>query len=178
MSRIRFDIKYSVRKLLRAPGLAIALLLTIALGIGSNVSVQGFARGLTRGEFPNRSLDRTVSIFGSNTSSGIAPFSYGEYLFLKTHSDAFEWMGAARVSPAAIVMDDQSEVVSVAAVTSNLAGALGLPLGKGAVISQRMWREEFNSGLLSRWLVSMTPSDRSPSLFAWLVAPMALSILS
>jgi hypothetical protein len=145
LSRILFDIKYSVRKLVRAPGLAIALLLTIALGIGSNVSVQGFARGLTKGEFPNRFLHRAVSIFASNTSHGIVPFSYGEYLFLKHHSEPFEWISAAHVSPATIVMADQSAIVSVAAVTSKLAGVLELPVGNGAVISQRMWREEFNS---------------------------------
>jgi hypothetical protein len=38
---------YSARSLLRAPGLTVALLVTIALGAGSNASVQGFISGLT-----------------------------------------------------------------------------------------------------------------------------------
>jgi hypothetical protein len=31
--------------------------------------------------------------------------------------------------------------------------------------------------LLSRWLVGLTPVDRSPSLFAWLIAPLALAVI-
>jgi hypothetical protein len=122
-----------------------ALLLTIALGIGSNVSVRGFARGLKRPEFPYRSLDRVASIFGSEGNRGVGPVSYEQYLLLKQHSDAFEWISAARISPATMVMADQSAIVSLAAVTSNLAGVLELPLGNGAVISHRMWRDEFGS---------------------------------
>ncbi len=134
-----------MRKFVRAPGLAIALLLTIALGIGSNVSVHGFACGLKRPEFPYRSLDGVASIFGSDANRGVGPVSYEEYLLVKQHSDAFEWISAARILPASMVTANQSAIVSVAAVDHNLAEVLELPLGKGAVISHRMWRDDFGS---------------------------------
>jgi FtsX-like permease family/MacB-like periplasmic core domain len=40
------NLRYSVRSLVRTPGLALALLFSIALGIGSNAVVYGFVRGL------------------------------------------------------------------------------------------------------------------------------------
>ena len=122
-----------------------ALLLTIALGIGSNVSLHGFARGLERPNFPYRSLDRVASIFGSDVDRGTGPFSYEQYVLLKQYSDAFEWVGVARISPATMVIGDKSAVMSVAAVTPNLAGVLELPLRNGVVISDRMWRDELGT---------------------------------
>src|SRR5688500_8536003 len=41
------DLRYSIRSFSRTPRLAIALVFTIALGIGSNAAIDGFARGLT-----------------------------------------------------------------------------------------------------------------------------------
>src|SRR5690348_6488129 len=47
LADILFDFRYSARKFVRTPALAYALLLTIAVGVGSDVSVYGFIRGLT-----------------------------------------------------------------------------------------------------------------------------------
>ena len=130
---------------MRTPGLALALLLTIALGIGSNVSILGLVRGLTRPEFPLRSVHRVVSIFRRDAPREAGPLSYQDYLFLKDQRHAFEWIGAARIAPGTITLADQSAVVSVAAVTSDLAGLLKLSLDKGVVISYRMWQSEFGA---------------------------------
>jgi hypothetical protein len=73
LSPVLFDIRYSTRKFVRSPGLALALLLTIALGIGSNVSVHGFVRGLTRPGSPLTSIDRVVSIFGLDAHREAGP---------------------------------------------------------------------------------------------------------
>ncbi len=147
LPRVLLDIRYSVRKFVRTPGLALALLLTIALGIGSNVSVYGFIRGLTmtRSASPLASVDKTVSIFGEGAHAEAGPLSYHEYLSLKYRLNAFEWIGAARVSPVSVAMDDQSEILSVAAVTSNLAAVLNLPLEDGVVISYRIWQSDFGA---------------------------------
>ncbi len=130
---------------MRTPALALALLLTIALGIGGNVSLNGFVRGLTKPDTPLRSATRVVSVFRRDARSEAGPLSYQEYLLLKNQLDAFEWIGAARVSPAAIVLTGQSAIVSVAAVTPSLAGQLNLSLDKGVVISHRIWQREFGA---------------------------------
>ena len=42
------DLSYSVRSLSRSPGFTAALLMTIAVGIGTHAAIQGFTRGLPR----------------------------------------------------------------------------------------------------------------------------------
>jgi ABC-type antimicrobial peptide transport system permease subunit len=142
--RILFDLRYAARKFVRTRWLTLALLLSIGLGIGGNVSVFGFARGLTRVDSRLTSIGRIVSIFGQGERGEAGPLAYGEYLSFKRSNRIFEWIGAARVRPATIGMADQSAVLSVAAVTSDLARALNLPLQQGVVISRRMWRNQFD----------------------------------
>jgi MacB-like periplasmic core domain len=129
----------------RTPGIALALLLTIALGIGSNVTVHGFVRGLTRPSSPLTSIKRVVSVFGREAHREAGPLSYSEYLSVKGHADAFEWLGAAQISQGAIALAGQSAFVPVAAVTPNLSSFLGLSLSDGVVVSHRMWQNEFGA---------------------------------
>jgi ABC-type antimicrobial peptide transport system permease subunit len=123
----------------------VALLVTIALGIGSNVSVYAFIRGLSKSSNPLTSAGGVVSIFRQHANRAASPLSYQEYLLLKNNSKAFEWIGAARVSPGTIATVGQSAIGSVAAVTSHLAGVLNLSLENGVVISHRMWQSEFGA---------------------------------
>jgi putative ABC transport system permease protein len=160
VSRLLFDVRYSVRKFVRVPGLALALLLTIALGIGSNVSIYGFARGLTRPLFAQQSLDAVVSLLEQDVNHGSGPLSYEDYLFFKRHRDPFQWVGAARILPVAIVVSDQPAIVSGAAVTRSLAGALDLSLDKGAVISHRLWQ---TSSMQRRILVVRRSKSMAPA---------------
>jgi ABC-type lipoprotein release transport system permease subunit len=123
---------------------SLALLLTIALGIGSNVAVRGFIRGMTRPDFRLTSVDRMVSVFRRDASREAGPLSYQDYQSLQSHLDAFEWIGAARILPRTVTFVGPSTVMSVAAVTPGLAGFLNLSLDQGVVISHRLFRSEFN----------------------------------
>jgi ABC-type lipoprotein release transport system permease subunit len=124
---------------------SLALLLTIALGIGSNVSVHGLVQGVTGPHSPLASDDRVVSLFGRDAHREARPLSYQDYLLLRTHLNAFEWIGAARVSPTAITSAGQSTIMSVAALTPHLAGFLNLPVDQGIVISHRVWENDFRA---------------------------------
>jgi HAMP domain-containing protein len=126
-SRILFDLQYSARSFSRTPGLSLVLLLTIALGIGSNASVSGFVRGLTKRSSPLAGVDRVVSIFGRDSRGEAGPISFADYLDLRANADAFEWIGAARVTRGAVKLAGQEAIRTVAAVTPELAGSLGLP---------------------------------------------------
>ena len=76
MSNFAADVRYSVRSLARAPVWTFALVLTIALGIGSSASVQGFVRGLLTTDLPIFAIERVVTVFATDTSgaSGPVPF--------------------------------------------------------------------------------------------------------
>ena len=139
-------IRRSARAFVRAPGLSLVLLLTIALGVGSNAAVYGFVEGLTHPASPIRNADRIVSIFQQDGFRETGPLSMKEYQQLEDRRGIFEWIGAVRIRTAEAVIDGRSEIAIIAEVTPGLNGALALPLDKGAVISHRTLDREFDDG--------------------------------
>ena len=135
------DLRYSARSLTRTPGLAAALLLTIAFGIGSNAVVHGFVRGLLTRDLPVPNSDAVVSVV-AGAADGAGPVSYDDYLSIKTYSEVFEWVGAARESQGTIVVDGRSWMVRLATVTPELAVLLQLSLDERLVLSHRMRQQE------------------------------------
>jgi hypothetical protein len=62
-SRGGVGLRYSIRSFLRAPGFSLALLVTMALGIGSNAAVLGFIHGLIASDEPEPSPAMTRVAF-------------------------------------------------------------------------------------------------------------------
>ncbi|HUE87460.1 MAG TPA: hypothetical protein VMO26_15400 [Vicinamibacterales bacterium] len=56
-----------------------ALVLTIAFGIGSNAAVHGFVRGVLARDMPLPDSDGVVSVVGAD-ANGVGPVSYDDYL--------------------------------------------------------------------------------------------------
>lgn len=131
---------------MRAPGLSSALLLTIALGVGSNAAVYGFLQGLIGPVTPDAGTERLVSIFGQDRSRGAGALSAADYQLLTKYHDVFGWVGAARIEPHDTKINGHSEIATVAAVTPEVAAALAIPLNDGVVISRHVWANEFSGG--------------------------------
>ncbi len=139
------DLISSLRTFRRAPALTSALLLTIALGIGSNATVLGFIRGLVAREPPLPGIESIVSIFARDAQDAFGPVSFEEVLALQKHSESFESLGAVRESQSTVTIAGRLAVLSVASVTDGLAALLTLPTQDGIVISHRVWRDEFGA---------------------------------
>jgi predicted permease len=138
-------LRHSARSLARPPGSTLALLLTIALGIGGNASVFGFIRGSVASTLPLPSIETLVSLFARDVNDAFRPVSYERYLSLKAHVDVFEMVGAARESQHRVVRGDRSSIMSVGAVTPEVADLLHLSLLDGVVISDRIRQLEFGA---------------------------------
>jgi predicted permease len=139
------DLKYSARSLLRTPASTLALLISLALGVGSNAAIHGFANGIMIGESAFITADGIVMLFMRDEEHAAAPFAFDEYLSLRERHDLFEWTGGAREARSILVRNQQSTVVATASVTPKLAGLLELPLRDGVVISDRLWRSDFHA---------------------------------
>ncbi len=137
------DLKYAARTLSRSPGLSLTLVLTIALGIGSNAAIVGFVRGLVTRDLPIPAIDRVVSVFARDAQDGFSPVSYDAYRSLRAETTLFELLGAARVSRSSVGVDGRSSVMSVATITPELAALLELSPNRGVIISHRIWQSEF-----------------------------------
>jgi ABC-type antimicrobial peptide transport system permease subunit len=150
LARSLLAIRNSGRAFVRAPALSLALLFTMALGVGSNASVYGFVQGLTHPDSPLGGGDGIVSILGQDHSRESGPLSRREYRLLKNDSgpfdpNTFDWIDAARIRPSDITIDGRTVIAIVADVTPNLATALNLPLRDGVIISQHMWQSDLGS---------------------------------
>ncbi len=138
-------VRNSSRAFVRAPALSLALLFTIALGVGSNASVYGFVQGLIHPDSSLRGTDGIVSILAQDHSGESGPLLRREYRLLKDDPESFDWIDAARITASDIAIGDHAEIAMVAVVTPNLATALNLPLRGGVIISHHMWQSELGS---------------------------------
>src|ERR1700733_11177458 len=102
LSALLMDIRFSARHFVRSPGVSLALLFTIALGIGSNVAIHGFVQAVTGPAFPL--TERVVSIFARDPHREAGPLSFEQYQSLQTKRASFEWLGAARIIPRTAIL--------------------------------------------------------------------------
>jgi putative ABC transport system permease protein len=140
-------IRKSARAFARTPGLSLVLLLTIALGVGSNVTIFGFVQGLIHPNFPAKDEDRIVSIFAQDKTHPAGPLTRQQFQLLRGVPDSFVWIDGARIAPADVNLGGGSQTAIVAAVMPNLASALSLPQNGGAILSRRMWQREFGNSV-------------------------------
>ena len=66
------DARFALRSLLRAKGLAITVIVTLALGIGANAAMFSVVRGVLLKPLVNRDEDRLIYIRQSAPGLGIA----------------------------------------------------------------------------------------------------------
>ena len=119
--------------------------MTIALGIGSNAAVYGFVRGFVMPNMPITDIDRVVSLFSRDGQRNLAPLSFQGFLELGPNADLFERLGAARESRIRMTAGPRTLTLAAAAITPDLGDILGLPAGKGVVISDRLRRGELGT---------------------------------
>src|SRR4051812_3981815 len=169
---VRHDLRYSSRRLRSAPGFALAVCLTLGLGVGANSTFFSVLDTLLLKPLPLSNLDRVVGV--CVTKNGVATPKLavrGEQLrWLQdrrlTLLDDLSGMRSVRVS----AFGRDSRVVTAEAVVGNYFAAVGLtprlgrllvsaddaPDAAGAtVISEHVWRQWFDADpdVLKRVLV-------------------------
>src|SRR5216683_1593455 len=93
--RLLLDMKLALRSLARAKGLTLAVVLTLALGIGANTAIFSVVRGVLLRPLANRDEDRLIYIRQSAPGLGIENtyFSVPEIQDLGTHLKSFSALG-------------------------------------------------------------------------------------
>src|SRR6266852_4168873 len=70
------DLKFAVRSLSRTKGLAITVVLTLALGIGANAAIFSVVRGVLLRPLVNRDEDRLIYVRQSGPGIGAANMTF------------------------------------------------------------------------------------------------------
>jgi predicted permease len=164
------DLAFAMRSLRRAPGFAITVVLTLALGIGANTAMFTLLRGTLLRPLPNRNGDQLVYLrqtVASDRDENLS-FSVPEVADLRTATTTLA--DIAEFSSMAFTMvgsDDQPLRVQTGIVSGNFFDVVGLgpvigrtmnPRDDGpaaapvTVLSHKFWIEKFggDSGVVGR----------------------------
>src|SRR6266852_397804 len=156
------DVKFAVRSLARTKGLAVTVILTLALGIGANAAIFSLVRGVLLRPLVNRDENRLIYIQQSapGISPGGVPFSVPEIQDLrasvKTLSSFGEFstvgftmigLGEPREVRAGVVDGSYFEVVGLHPVLGRLIGPQDDgPKADGVVVlTYKFWSSTFKS---------------------------------
>lgn len=165
------DARHGCRVLWQSPGYALVVILTIALGIGINVTIFSVIHAVLWRSLPYPDADRIVAIEADTRGLPNAYSPSRETFDLRQVSHVITNIAAVEGRDASVTIDGVMERVAGARVTDDvlpLLGATPLALGrtivdaqdahdvviKGVVISHELWQRRFQGdpGIIGRHL--------------------------
>ncbi len=157
------DIRFALRALLRARGLAVTVVVTLALGIGANAAIFSVVRGVLLRPLVNRDEDRLLYIRQSTPGIGAEnmTFSVPEIDDIKSRVTTVSAFGDfSTVDFTMLGLGGEPRVVKAGVVSGSFFDVMGLrpvlgrllnvhddgPLAAGAaVLTHRFWTTSLNS---------------------------------
>ncbi|WP_058189088.1 ABC transporter permease [Terracidiphilus gabretensis] len=128
------DMRFALRRLKKAPGFAVTILLTLAIGIGANTAVFSVVNSVLLKPLPYPDSGQLVDLrldapgMGglSSTSDGLR-LSASMYLTFSRHNQSFESMGVWAMQNANVTGMAQPDEVDAAVVSGGVLETLGVP---------------------------------------------------
>jgi putative ABC transport system permease protein len=163
------DFRYAVRSLAQARGFAIAVVLTLGLGIGANTAIFSVLRGVLLRPLPHKDGDRLMYLRHSTEGGGGENVRFSVPEIDDFRASASSLRGVAEYSPMTFSLVGERDAVriDVGLVTGNYAAVMGLsPVlgrtfgdgddGPGAapvmILTHEFWQQRFggDSGIVGR----------------------------
>ena len=156
------DMRFAVRSLLRAKGLAATVIVTLGLGIGANAAIFSVVRGVLLRPLVNRGEDRLIYIRQSAPGIGIDNFTFSMpevYDFKSRATSVASFGDFSTVDLAMIAFGNEPRMVKAGVVNGSFFDVMGLrpvigrlltPQDDGpdaagvAVLTYRFWKTAFN----------------------------------
>ncbi len=125
---LRADLRFALRSLARSRGFAIAVVLTLALGIGANTAIFSVVRGVLLRPLPHRDGDRLVYLRHSINGPGGENIRFSVPEILDFRTSAKSLAGIAEYSGLILTLQGERDAVRVnlGLVTGNYFSVMGL----------------------------------------------------
>jgi putative ABC transport system permease protein len=122
------DLRYALRSLARARGFAIAVILTLGLGIGANTAIFSVVRGVMLRPLPNRDGDRLMYLQQSAQAAGQEDIAFSVPEINDFRESAKTLGGIAEYSPITVTLlgDHEATRIDLGLVTGNYFSVMGL----------------------------------------------------
>jgi predicted permease len=156
-----YDLRHALRALVRRPGLSLAVLMILALGIGSTTTIFSITSSVLLSEIPYKAGDRLVVLRNSKENdSAVFPASYLDVDSWRRQSRTLESISASSsYQQLNLTGGDRAERVWTGFVSASYFDLLGVrtALGRGfqpaeenptsplavTVLSHRLWKHRF-----------------------------------
>src|SRR5215207_4519507 len=122
------DLRFAARRLRKYPLFSLAIVGTIALGIGANATIFGVINAVLLEPLPYKDPDRLVRLWESNLkqSQPESPVSVPNYQDWQRQQSAFEELAALEMATYNITGSGEAQRVASARITANLIPMLGV----------------------------------------------------
>jgi putative ABC transport system permease protein len=160
MASLRMDVRHGARMLFKTPGLCLAAILMLAVGIGGNTALFSVIDAVLLRPLPYKDADRLVRLLDVQNGLDDAPQSYPEFLDWREETLVFQSVGASFTAQVALTGDGEPENLHTERVSASLLPMLGVtpPLGRlfgsedegpqgarVALIGDGLWRRRFGA---------------------------------
>src|SRR5688572_13778541 len=154
------DLRFSVRRLSRAPVFALSSIAILAIGIGLNVAVFGLVDAMMLRPAPFADPETLVHIYQDSDSGTPASTAYPAYLDMAVMTETFAGVAATTSATASWETADGPQEVAVDFATASYFPVLGLAPSRGrwfgaehdrvgaemaAVVTDKAWRTRFGA---------------------------------
>ena len=120
------DLKYALRTIRRAPGFALAVVLTLALGIGANSAIFSVVHSVLLRPLPYGQPDQLVRLYGRYPEFGRTSTSLPDFQDWRAQSHAFQQMAARYNAAFVLTGEGEPERVIGDRVTANFLSTFGV----------------------------------------------------
>src|SRR5712691_1834427 len=121
------DLRYTARTLLKRPGFALTVVVTLALGIGANATIFTWIKAVLLAPLPGiERPDELVEVWGSTRNNSALSLSYLDYQDLRDRNQALSGLVAHQVLSMNLGRGGKPERVRGAVVSANYFNVLGV----------------------------------------------------
>jgi predicted permease len=126
MGGLLADLRFALRFARKSPGFSVAAVLSLALGIGANLTIFTFVNGIMLRPMPAARAEELVSVYGSSASAPYSPLSYPDYQRFRADGIGVAELTAYQIVNVAIGSGRDSELRAGMFVDDNYFAVLGV----------------------------------------------------
>jgi putative ABC transport system permease protein len=131
MDNLWQDVRYALRSYAKAPSFTLAVLTTLALGIGASTAIFSFVDGILIRSLPLPDPNRLAFVNEVNAQGGAMSVSWPNFLDWRAREHSFDALAISRGEPLTLTGADRPRRLSGRRVTANFFRAVGIQPAMG-----------------------------------------------